>query len=198
MPRRAKVVKRELLPDARYQSVLVTRMVNKIMQRGKKGLAERIMYGALEIVNTRTGRDALDVLEHTVDDRAVVEGFHRLLRPDGVAVVTVPASMALWSDWDVALHHHRRYDRAQLVALFPPAQWEVLHVNYTNVFAFPAVWLVRKLRMRKRAVSTVPRAEDKLPPTWLNAFLRWLFVRPAFWPVRFPFGVSLLLVARKR
>src|SRR3712207_5776941 len=46
MPRRAKVVKREQLPDPRYQSVLVTRIVNKIMQRGKKGTAERILYGA--------------------------------------------------------------------------------------------------------------------------------------------------------
>ena len=66
MPRRAKVVKRELLPDPRYQSVLVTRMVNKIMQRGKKGTAERIMYGALDVVNQRTGRDALDVLEQAM------------------------------------------------------------------------------------------------------------------------------------
>lgn len=53
MPRRAKVVKREIVPDPRYQSVLVTRIVNKIMQRGKKGLAERIMYTALEIVKDR-------------------------------------------------------------------------------------------------------------------------------------------------
>jgi small subunit ribosomal protein S7 len=66
MPRRAKVVKRELVPDPRFQSVLVTRMVNKIMQRGKKGLAERIMYGALDIVNQRTGRDALEVLENAM------------------------------------------------------------------------------------------------------------------------------------
>ncbi len=66
MPRRAKVVKRELLPDARYQSVLVTQMVNKIMQRGKKGTAERIMYGALETINERTGREALDVLEQAI------------------------------------------------------------------------------------------------------------------------------------
>jgi 2-polyprenyl-3-methyl-5-hydroxy-6-metoxy-1,4-benzoquinol methylase len=58
---------------------------------------------------------ALDVLEHTPDDRAVVDGFHRLLKPGGVAVVTVPASMALWSDWDEVLHHFRRYSRAQLV-----------------------------------------------------------------------------------
>jgi small subunit ribosomal protein S7 len=63
MPRRGKVVTRELLPDPRYQSVLVTRLVNKIMQAGKKGTAERIMYGALGLVNTRTGRDPLDVLE---------------------------------------------------------------------------------------------------------------------------------------
>ena len=66
MPRRAKVVKRELLPDPRYQSVLVTRIVNKIMQRGKKGTAERILYGALELVNTRTGREPLDVLEQAI------------------------------------------------------------------------------------------------------------------------------------
>src|SRR6266511_2163825 len=66
MPRRAKVVKRELLPDPRYQSVLVTRMVNKIMQRGKKGTAERVLYGALALVNERTGRDPLDVLEQAM------------------------------------------------------------------------------------------------------------------------------------
>ena len=66
MPRRAKVVKRELLPDPRYQSVLVTQLINKIMQRGKKGTAERILYGALELVNTRTGRESLDVLEQAI------------------------------------------------------------------------------------------------------------------------------------
>ena len=66
MPRRAKVVKRELLPDPRYQSVLVTRIVNKIMQRGKKGTAERILYGALEIAHDRTGREPLDVLEQAI------------------------------------------------------------------------------------------------------------------------------------
>lgn len=66
MPRRAKIVKREIVPDPQYQSVLVTRMVNKIMERGKRGLAERIMYDALAVVNERTGRDALDVLEQAM------------------------------------------------------------------------------------------------------------------------------------
>lgn len=141
---------------------------------------------------------ALDVLEHTPDDRAVVTGFYRLLKPGGVALVTVPASMALWSDWDVALHHFRRYSRSQLTALFPDVQWELLHVNYTNVVVYPAVWLVRKWRKWFPQKGGQTRSEDKLPASWLNAVLRGLFVRPAFWRVPFPFGVSLLLVARKR
>ncbi len=140
---------------------------------------------------------ALDVLEHTPDDAAVVRGFHRLLKPGGVALVTVPASMALWSDWDVVLHHYRRYSRAELERLFPAAEWELVHSNYTNVFAFPAVWLLRRWR-RWFPAGQGARAEDKVPSSWLNCLLRASFVRPAFWRVRFPFGVSLLLVARRR
>jgi SAM-dependent methyltransferase len=141
---------------------------------------------------------ALDVLEHTPDDRAVVDGFHRLLKPGGVALVTVPAGMALWGDWDVALHHYRRYSRRQLVELFPPGQWEVLHVNHTNVAVYPAVWVVRKWRKLFPATAGGVRSEDKMPASWLNALLRRLFVSMAFWPVPFPFGVSLILVARRR
>lgn len=141
---------------------------------------------------------ALDVLEHTPDDQAVVKGFHRLLKSGGIALVTVPASMALWSDWDVTLHHFRRYSRPQLRALFPDDRWELLYVNYTNVAVYPAVWLVRKWRKWFPKRADAVRTEDKLPAAPVNALLRWLFVAPARWRVPFPFGVSLLLVARKR
>ncbi len=141
---------------------------------------------------------ALDVLEHVPDDAAVVRGFHRLLKPGGLAVVTVPASMALWSDWDEVLHHYRRYSRPQLRALFPPEQWELVHLNYTNVVAFPAVWLLRRWRKWFPAPAGAARAEDKLPGASVNGLLRALFVGPAFWRVPFPFGVSLVLVARRR
>lgn len=144
---------------------------------------------------------ALDVLEHVPDDAAVVRGFHRLLKPGGLSVVTVPASMALWSDWDVALHHFRRYDRPQLRALFAPEEWEIIHVNYTNVLAYPAVWLVRRWRgWRKRNADARPiaRAEDRIPLASVNSLLRETFVRMARWRTPFPFGVSLLLVARRR
>lgn len=141
---------------------------------------------------------ALDVLEHVPDDHAVVRGFHRLLKPGGLAVVTVPASMSLWSDWDVSLHHYRRYHRAQLRALFPDSQWAVAHVNYTNVVVFPAVWLVRKWRRVFPPRHNATRLEDRLPASWLNAFLRSMFVGIAMWRLPMPFGVSLVLVARRR
>ena len=66
MPRRAKVQKRNIIPDPRYNSELVTRFINKIMQRGKKGLAERILYGAFETIQAKTGRNALEVFEQAI------------------------------------------------------------------------------------------------------------------------------------
>ncbi len=144
---------------------------------------------------------ALDVLEHVPDDAAVVRGFHRLLRPGGIAAVTVPASMALWSDWDTALHHFRRYHRGQLRALFPESDWDLVYVNYTNVPVYPLVWLARKWRAVRRKLGLkdkVERAEDQLPPAWVNRLLRAQFVALAKWRVPFPFGVSLLLVARRK
>jgi ubiquinone/menaquinone biosynthesis C-methylase UbiE len=144
---------------------------------------------------------ALDVLEHVPDDAAMVRGFHRLLSPGGIALVTVPASMALWSDWDEALHHFRRYRRPQLRALFTSDRWELIHVNYTNVVVYPAVWWVRKLRtLQKRLGRPAPagRSEDREPARPINDLLRAIFVRLAMWRVPFPFGVSLVLVARRR
>ncbi|MDP9355296.1 MAG: 30S ribosomal protein S7 [Chloroflexota bacterium] len=66
MPRRAKIQRRVPPPDAKYNSELISRFINKIMERGKKGLAERIMYGALETIQDRTGRAPLEVFEQAV------------------------------------------------------------------------------------------------------------------------------------
>jgi SAM-dependent methyltransferase len=140
---------------------------------------------------------ALDVLEHVPDDAAVVRDLHRLLRPGGLALITVPADMALWSDWDEVLHHHRRYDRRQLAALFGDGRWEILHLGYTNVLVYPAVRLVRAWRRRFPAAPGSRRAEDRIPIRPVNAFLRWSFEASALSRFPFPFGVSLLLVARR-
>jgi small subunit ribosomal protein S7 len=66
MPRRAKVQARIPGPDPVYNSQLVTQVVNKVMTRGKKSLAEQIVYDALERVGTKTGRPPVEVLEQAV------------------------------------------------------------------------------------------------------------------------------------
>jgi small subunit ribosomal protein S7 len=63
MPRRTKIEPRVPVPDSKYNSELVSRFINKLMERGKKGLAEHIMYDALAIVEERSGRGALEVFE---------------------------------------------------------------------------------------------------------------------------------------
>ena len=66
MPRRARIVKREILPDGRYQSRNVTMFVNKLMQRGKKSTAERIMYSALDRVEAQTRKSPMDTFEQAL------------------------------------------------------------------------------------------------------------------------------------
>ena len=61
MPRRGNIIKRDVLPDPVYNSKLVTKLVNRIMLDGKKGTAQKILYGAFEIVEKKTGEAALDV-----------------------------------------------------------------------------------------------------------------------------------------
>lgn len=139
---------------------------------------------------------ALDVLEHVEHDVAAVAEFHRVLRSGGIAVITVPASMRLWSDWDVSLRHFRRYELGSLSALFG-AGWRIERVAYVNSLAFPLVWLLRRAR-GGNAPAGGTRVEDRVPPRWLNALLCWQFVAQARWRrLRLPFGVGLLLVARK-
>ena len=66
MPRRAEITARSLVQDPVYNSPLVTQLVNRVMTRGKKSIAEGIVYDALEIVGERTGKPPVDVLEQAV------------------------------------------------------------------------------------------------------------------------------------
>jgi len=68
VPRRGNVPKRDVLPDPMYGSELVTRLINNIMLDGKKGVAQKIVYGAFEIVNEKTGKDALETFEQALEN----------------------------------------------------------------------------------------------------------------------------------
>lgn len=66
MPRRGTIVARDIAPDPVYQSPLVSKFINKVMESGKKNLAERIVYGAFEMMAEKTGKDAIEVFETAV------------------------------------------------------------------------------------------------------------------------------------
>jgi small subunit ribosomal protein S7 len=68
MPRKGHIVKRDVLPDPIYQSKLVTRIVNTIMEDGKKGTAQSILYGAFNRVKEQTGREPIDVFNEALNN----------------------------------------------------------------------------------------------------------------------------------
>ncbi len=68
MPRKGHIQKRDVLADPIYNSKIVTKLVNNIMLDGKKGTAQKIVYGAFEQVNEKTGKDAMEVFEEALNN----------------------------------------------------------------------------------------------------------------------------------
>ena len=68
MPRRKRPIKREVLPDPVYNEFLVSKFVTGILRRGKKGLAEKIFYGAMDLIKERTGKDPMEIFHEAVSN----------------------------------------------------------------------------------------------------------------------------------
>lgn len=68
MPRRGNIAKRDVLPDPVYNSQMVTRLINNIMLDGKKGVAQKIVYGAFDIVTEKTGKNGLEAFEEALEN----------------------------------------------------------------------------------------------------------------------------------
>ena len=68
MPRRGNIAKRDVLPDPLYNSKFVTRLINSVMLDGKKGVAQKIVYGAFDIVREKTGKDPLEVFHDVMEN----------------------------------------------------------------------------------------------------------------------------------
>ena len=88
MPRRGNVPKREVLPDPLYNSVLVTKLVNSIMLDGKKGVAQKVVYGAFDIIKDKTGKDPLDVFTTALEN--IMPSLEVKARRVGGATYQVP------------------------------------------------------------------------------------------------------------
>ena len=68
VPRRGNIVKREILPDPMYGSTMVTRLINSVMYDGKKGVAQKIVYGAFAIVQEKTNKEPLEAFEEALEN----------------------------------------------------------------------------------------------------------------------------------
>ena len=68
MPRKGHIAKRDVLPDPMYNSKVVTKLINNIMEDGKKGVAQKICYDAFEIMVQKTGKDALELFEEAMNN----------------------------------------------------------------------------------------------------------------------------------
>jgi small subunit ribosomal protein S7 len=68
MPRRKRVVKREVLPDPKFNSVVVTKFINNLMRKGKKSIAEKNFYSALGKIESRTGKNGLELFYKALDN----------------------------------------------------------------------------------------------------------------------------------
>lgn len=88
MPRKGPVPKREVLPDPMYNSVLVTKLLNNVMLDGKKGVAQKIVYGAFDIVAEKTGKEPLEAFEEALNN--IMPSLEVKARRVGGATYQVP------------------------------------------------------------------------------------------------------------
>lgn len=145
---------------------------------------------------------ALDVVEHVEDDVRALRECGRILRDGGLLVVTVPAFMALWSPWDEALGHRRRYNAAALADAAQKAGLSVKKLSYLFFFVFPMAVLIRTVK-RYLQRNAMRYSSDFIPiPSALNSLLiqigrleQWSLTRLN---LNFPWGLSVISVMTKK
>ena len=111
MPRRGKIAKRDVLEDPIYGSKLVTRLINNVMVDGKKGVAQKIVYGAFDIVAEKTGKDALEMFQEAMDN--VMPVLEVKARRMGGATYQVPMEVRPERRQTLGLRWITKYSRAR-------------------------------------------------------------------------------------
>ncbi len=111
VPRRGNVPKREVLPDPVYNSVLVTKLVNSIMLDGKKGVAQKIVYGAFNIIEDKTGKNGLEVFQQAMEN--IMPSLEVKSRRVGGATYQVPIEVRPERRQTLGLRWLTSYSRAR-------------------------------------------------------------------------------------
>lgn len=142
---------------------------------------------------------SLDVLEHIKDDKKAFSYISSIVKPGGIIVIMVPAFMFLWGINDEISHHFRRYTLGELIKLTKQVgNFEIIKKSYFNTLLFIPIALVRFL---SNLLNIKSRDSDlEINNTFLNRLFFYIFdfERKLLNYIKFPFGVSALLVLRKK
>lgn len=160
--------------------------------KAKKGLAEELPF-ADESFDVTT---ALDVVEHLDDDIAGLKEMFRVTKSGGWSLIFVPAYMFLWGVQDDVSNHRIRYTRQQIVERLETAGYTVERATYAN-WTFFAPILAGRTLMKLTGIK--PESENNVNITALNGVFGKLLGAERFWlrNFNFPFGVSIVVVARR-
>jgi SAM-dependent methyltransferase len=158
----------------------------------QKGLAESLPY-ADQAFDLTT---ALDVVEHLDDDIAGLREMFRVTKKGGYSLIFVPAFMWLWGVQDDISNHRIRYNKQQIVDRLKAAGYAVERATYANWTFFPPI-LGGRLIMKLTGIK--PESENNINVSALNGVFGKLFGAERFWlrNFNFPFGVSIVVVARR-
>ena len=111
MPRKRKAIQREILPDPKYKSVLLSKFINCVMKKGKKSVAERIVYGALEIMGEKAKKDPIEVFTEAIDNaRPLVKVVSRRVGGSNYQIpmeVNEKAGIAIAFRWIISIARNR-------------------------------------------------------------------------------------------
>lgn len=141
---------------------------------------------------------ALDVLEHIFEDDIASREINRVLKPAGKLIAAVPAYGFLWSEHDESLHHFRRYVARELRAKLVASGFEIERSTYFITTVFLPILLFRLWQGLRRTSIGKP-VSYRMLPSWINRLLIWVLdlERCVLPYINLPFGVSLVMVARK-
>jgi SAM-dependent methyltransferase len=158
----------------------------------QKGLAETLPYddGSFDVTT------ALDVVEHLDDDLVGLKEMYRVTKRGGYSLIFVPAFMWLWGVQDHVSNHRIRYTRKQIVERLKSAGYTIERATYAN-WTFFAPILAGRTLMKLTGIK--PESENNVNISALNGIFGKVFSAERFWlkNFNFPFGVSIVVVARK-
>jgi SAM-dependent methyltransferase len=158
----------------------------------QKGLAETLPF-ADETFDLTT---ALDVVEHLDDDIGGLKEMHRVTKKGGYSLIFVPAFMWLWGVQDDISNHRIRYTKKQIVDRLKKAGFTIERATYANWTFFAPILAGRTVM---KVTGLKPASENNVNVSALNGIFGKLFGAERFWlrNFDFPFGVSIVIVAKK-